>query len=344
MSKANKYIEAEYGIYKAQMIGSVADYSGETKYIYEEPYSSVVKEMLDKLSLPMPDNTKVFRGTCHDIIFIDSHGVVIKIGPTSVYDLLSPGALQPIGWLQNNEYKLKSSWLDKEDNIFPLSVVIYPGIERIEDKYEHEIDTFILRLVDVFTRSEHGNNDISPRNIGVVSSYDKNSKEDDVALMLDVDNYRNGPTHDIVGKKRSIIKSLSEKFNNAADVMGLTLQEAFGDIKDMDCRAFYGVDGIGPENGAFYSHQPLRQMFFDAFEDIDSPDKSKLHEFWNRCAAVTNNPERDVKVPVWTIDNNGLYVRDEVIIPELVLKTPWTGNSKDKVMSFERYHLFSGSM
>lgn len=86
---------------------------------------------------------------------------------------------------------------------------------------------------------------------------------------------------------------------------------------------------------AFQLHQPLRNLFWRAFNDVngkeDRPDPEKLTAFWDKCAAVTVRPEPkpvQKKTYFWQkkTDAKGTskLVRQESDMPEVVLYTPWT--------------------
>ena len=97
-------------------------------------YASFIEEALAFYGLPMPDlETDIYRGTNHDLLFLDSHGVVVRIGKTDIRDLVNPAILQPLHWI-DNQFRT-------------FTVALYPG----------------TRLYNGIIRSDNDERVISPR-------------------------------------------------------------------------------------------------------------------------------------------------------------------------------------
>ena len=145
-----------------------------TDYVQDEPYASALKSMIAKLGLPEPDISQYFRGTHHELLFVESHGVVLKIGPTDIEDLIHPAILQPLGWMEDKENK--------------LTVAIYPGIELL--KHFSGDRSAMADVESALRRTGQGAQDMHESNLGIIRL--KGNKP--VQMALDVDNQYNGTT------------------------------------------------------------------------------------------------------------------------------------------------------
>jgi len=270
-----------------------------TDYMQDEPYASSVKDMLERLGLPQPQIEQVFRGTHHDLLFIDSHGVVVRIGPTDVEDLIHPAILQPLGWLD-----------DKENG---FSVTIYPGIELYNDFLSREPGNDLLSgMQNIMTQTGQGIGDAAAYNTGVIRLRFGDGPEVPLALLLDPDNEYNSSNanSEADNAKKSILSS-----SQASSVLKSTaVQNALNSVSS------FAIDA-GNWKKAFQIHQPLRNLFWLACEKTDAPDGTPdaeyMQDFWDRCAAVTNKPERVVDPDTGDVFDMGL-------------SSPWTGKDEDR--------------
>lgn len=295
-------------------------------YMKDEPYASRVAGMLDKLGLPMPDDKEIFRGTHHDLLFLNSHGVVLRIGPQDVEDLINPGILQPLGWLEDQEVMAPNG------KDMPLTVAIYPGVE-LYDHYIRNPDNPPLAgdLIRLMKKTKQSADDIhGDGNTGIIRVRDDDGTEVAVHVVIDADNIFNSPTQAQRQKRNSAMSEITGSAPAAvrkADVLLNTLSSVFNSIND----TYYWQK-------AYEVHQPLRKMFWDAFQDVlsgaDKPDEEKRDAFWRACAAVTNKPTQ-VNLPVWRVseDPKGKmsFAREEIKVPNMVLYRPWTGEAADVV-------------
>jgi len=283
-------------------------------YVFGAKYEDSVGSMLEALGLPIPGKFDVYRGTYHDILFLDSHGLVVKIGPADMEDLLNPLILQPIGWLQDNS--IKPIFHVAEEAAYPLTVAVYPGIEILKHVYDEETEKFVIGFIVNSMRagmaqSGQFNEDVRKHNLGIVRIEDK-GEERAVPIMLDVDNMHNSSEPHIRRYRIEIMDKYSKEFNNKADVLGNSLVKMFGmfDLMKDNLRAFE-------------VHQSLRRTFWEACNNPENTDKSMLKGLWNNCAGLVDN-HTSAQFPVWK-EKDGKFIKSEVYVPNMVLHTPWTG-------------------
>ncbi len=164
-------------------------------YMKDEPYAASVKAMLKKLGLPFPKSAQIFRGTHHDLLFLNTHGVVVRIGPTDVRDLMNPAILQPLGWLED-----KNILIGK----VPLAVAIYPGIEQHNDwSKSASPPEAVGNLRKIFEKTGQRTVDVFPVNEGVIRILDDEGKEAAVEILLDSDNQFNASSKEMAQKRAS---------------------------------------------------------------------------------------------------------------------------------------------
>ncbi|MDY0009821.1 MAG: hypothetical protein RBS08_08950 [Bdellovibrionales bacterium] len=304
-----------------------------TDYLKDEPYAARVHAMLEQLGLPMPEEGEIFRGTRHDLLFLNSHGVVLRIGPQDVQDLINPGFLQPIGWIEDRQSPLKVPGAGD----LPLTVAIYPGIEvdasaETDERY-HSPSMKSLYEVLVETKQDMG--DVTTTgNTGFIHVLDDDGAEVPVRVVVDVDNVANGAS---AQTREQIKTSMKEQRVNASSE-GTPMHK--GELLFNALTAvFNSVSNNRYWKKAFEVHQPLRQMFWDAFGGVEpvsgTPKAEALKKFWETCAAVTNKP-REMTLPVWQMkkDEEGRmrFDRQELHVPHLVLYRSWTMDEADKIV------------
>lgn len=294
-------------------------------YLNDEPYATRVHAMLDQLGLPVPKAGEVFRGTHHDLLFLNSHGVVVRIGPQNIQDLMNPGILQPLGWLEDRGTMMKGQ--------LPLTVALYPGVE-LYDQYEvsQQKPMMIDKLYDVMKSNDFGTGDLLGQgNTGVIRVLDDDGKEVAVRVLIDPDNDYNAPSS---GMRKKLAKHMAAQLGSASetasavrkdDVLMNTLRDVFNHARNAPYL-----------QKAYEVHQPLRNMFWDAFQGVAAvggvPDTALRDAFWQTCAAVTNKPMQ-ITLPVWRTskdaDGKLNFERSELHVPHVVLYRPWTGQTAD---------------
>lgn len=292
-----------------------------TDYMKDEPYAARVKEVLERLGLPYPKDEEIFRGTHHDMLFLDSHGVVIRIGHTDIEDLMNPGILQPLGWIDDKEHPLE----EKRD--LPFTIALYPGIELLkhylaDDKHP----TLVGDLDKLFSETGQGSSDVSENNTGVIRMLDDNGKEIGLKILLDSDNRYNASWGDKKKEKSSRFAAVKSSGSHKGEAMEVTLGSLFETAQNV---TLY--------QRAFQLHQPLRNLFWRAFKDADNPSNEPNREartaFWAECAAVTNRPKTVEMHDTATYRmSDGQVVRKQQEKPvEVILYRPWTGRDEDNV-------------
>lgn len=300
-------------------------------YLNDEPYATRVHAMLEQLGLPIPRTEEVFRGTHHDLLFLNSHGVVLRIGPMDAEELLNPGILQPLGWFEDKE-----NIIDTGRRPLPLTVAIYPGVE-LDGQYDSAAQKPVLAgsLYDILTATGQGTGDLETQgNTGIIRVLDDDGQEVAVRLLVDADNSYNGTDAAMRAKKTSQLLEQS----SSADT--LEAPHSKGDaLFNTLCTFFNAVKNVRYWEKAYEAHQPLRQMFWAAFSGVDAvtgmPDIPAREKFWATCAAVTNKP-MEITLPVWQMKKDPAgkvsYVREELHVPHLVLYRPWTGQDADRIV------------
>tara|TARA_R110002124_G_scaffold131387_2_gene293617 strand:- start:1425 stop:2606 length:1182 start_codon:yes stop_codon:yes gene_type:complete len=292
-----------------------------TDYMKDEPYASRVKEVLERMGLPYPKDEEIFRGTHHDMLFLDSHGVVIRIGHTDIEDLMNPGILQPLGWIDDKAHPLE------EKSELPFTIAVYPGIELykhyIEDDNRPEL---VGDLEKLFSETGQGSSDVSENNTGVIRMLDDSGKAIGLKILLDSDNRYNGSWGDKKKEKSSRFAAAKLSGSHKGEAMEVTLGSVFE-----------AAQGVTLYQRAFQLHQPLRNWFWRAFKDEDNPSSEPDTEartiFWAECAAVTNRPKNIEMHDTATYRmSDGKVVRSQQKkTVEVVLYRPWTGQDEDNV-------------
>lgn len=288
-------------------------------YVLGKEAVAGVEDALMRLGLPFPEPEEIFRGTHHDLLFLDSHGVVLRIGPTDVERLINPGVLQPLGWLTD------VARVDDE----PISIVIYPGIEHYEDA--HVIDSHrVSGLIEFLERSNHNAADVSKINTGIIR-ISREGQEYGVPVVLDTDSYMTGARDMSPYFRRGHLHERSGQ----GDFMPGVLKEIMHSTSPI---SVLGRDLLA----AFEVHQPLRQMFWRAWREDDGrsrekPDEGYMAAFWQRCAAAVKRAER-VLMHGWSVHVNECGVRaerhEETLIENMGLYRAWTGAGCDRVPKF----------
>lgn len=297
-----------------------------TDYLRDKPYASRVKAMLGQLGVPLPSADEIFRGTHHDMLFLDSHGVVIRIGPLDVEDLLNPAILQPLGFQEDRKLMIGAG--KKE---VPLTVAIYPGVELFSDFIgdKNKPGRFWMPMTMFLGNTEQRRGDsTSSHNVGIIRVQNDDGQEVAVEVLIDPDNEFNASSLALSARRAASLREQQKHATNRAEVMSRTLQDVFGAVADAE-----------HWQRAFRLHQPLRQLFWSAFERVDSvsdlPNRVILDDFWDKCAQVTNRPEHTI-LSSWRMqvdaEGNKVFIREEIPIPNLALYRCWTGEAADMVV------------
>lgn len=327
--KPSTDVKFKYGLCKTDHKpgDEIREYYRQTDYMNEEPYASRVKDMLEQMGLPQPKKNEIFRGTHHDLLFLDSHGVVLRIGPTDVEDLMNPAVLQPLGWMEDKNSPIRHG----QKNI-PFTVAVYPGIELYNDfqadKNKPQNTTNLFKFLQ---DTKQNTDDLNAANIGIIRVKDDNGKEVAVEMLLDPDNSYNAGTDAATSQTKSSRFAMAQReIRHKGDAMEATVTSMFP-----------AVENAAHYQRAFEIHQPLRRMFWDAFENASpdgKPDKNIMGSFWNSCAATLNNPMTHFhKTATYQQQGEHKFKRSVQSKPvETVLYRPWTGNSRDSVAAVKK--------
>lgn len=300
---------------------TIRSYYRSIDYMNDEPYASKVQEILEQLGLPLPKSDEIFRGTHHDMLFLDNHGVVLRIGPTDVQDLMNPGIVQPLGWIEDKELKLDHG------GIVPFTVTVYPGIELYTHYLQDDKRPEVVGDLDtLFAETGQGSSDMSDENLGVIRLKEEDGTEVAVKMLLDADNKFNGTRSEKATEKNSHFSSVKQSGGHKGEAMEITLGSIFEAAKNVPLY-----------KRAFQLHQPLRNLFWQAFKNADTPgvtpDIVTRDRFWQECAAVTNRPKTITLHETATYQmSDGKVTRSKQTKPvEVVLYRPWTGKDEDNV-------------
>ncbi len=299
------YIDVTYGecLTFEKLEGDTDAETRGLNYMHSEPYASSISKMLDTLMLPPPD--KILRGKFHDLLFLNSHGAVVKVGGTNIDDLVNPAILQPLMWLQDDGHQFNFDRFGLTNSVpLPLTVAVYGGMEHLINK-----DWGVVDEVESFLKqTDQLHHDVIFSNIGLA-----NINEKQEAVLLDADNLCNRSKKDLIRKREVHSGHISRHFNNKADIIDVTMQELFGHLD------------IAKKMEVFYAHHPIRQKFGAAFKDKNNPDKDKLRAAWGMAADRTNNPKL-IECSVIEVNRNkggkARFVRKEKVV-ETVLHTSW---------------------
>lgn len=301
-------------------------------FLNDKPYAKRVSEMLQELGLPAPEKEQIFRGTHHDLLFLDSHGVVLRIGPLDVVDLMNPGILQPLGWVRDLNCNVEVA--SHYTKTAPLTVAIYPGIELYQNYLNDDNRPKSAgSLLDFLEATGMSIIDANSDNTGVIRIQDESGQEIAVEMLLDTDSLYNDSSTKISLLRSEFLQQAKKQYKNKGDVMRQTLTETFKDAQDVSSSWLK----------AFQLHQPLRQQFWQAYTD-GALDLAQMDVFWASCAAATKKP---VPAPVFSNavmhvwyqkeDQKGTsqFIRQQAPMPQVVLYTPWTTPSDEKENSKE---------
>lgn len=276
-------------------------------YFGDEPYATSTRKMLERMGLPIPAADQIFRGTHHDLLFLDSHNVVLRIGPADIADTVNPAMLQPLGWF------------DDPENEF--SVAIYPGIEPLKNRVDGSLFSKLLNTLSV---TKQDSQDVAETNSGVIHIR-KDGQTIPVPVVLDVDSQWNKTRSPGLRLKKYDLfkKPMTENLSDSVELLEKTVTSVY-------------ALATGLENWvmAFLVHQPLRNMFWLACRDRahpdDMPDMDKMAAFWDKCAAVSQAP-----------DVNIIHTHTGDHANPMTLYKPWTGQKSDRTTKFVDKDLIS---
>jgi len=266
-------------------------------YVLSDDFRPYVKETLESWGMPFPKEGDIFRGTNHDMLFVNSHGIIVRIGYTDIEDLISPTILQPIGWKTFTDTKYANE---------KFTISIYPGTEQFVDFYYNIPDyRFDKSISNLFLSSGQNNFELGPENIGVICINSDKGHEEYAQLSIDIDNMYNSSKPEMRKKRNDFIASNESNFENKADLMSAIIHNLYEDKEDLKSN----IKG-------FDVHQSLRRMFWECDR------KGNMSDLFNACSDVLDKPASAL-VPVWKKTANG-FERSEIKVNNVVLYNSWS--------------------
>jgi len=280
-------------------------------YVFGHQYGDMVQSVLKEFCLPIPEKDEVYRGCNHDMLFLDSHGISVRIGPLDVESLINPTILQPIGW---------KSYNNPSYAMYPITVALYPGIELLANYADSEdvvkvAEDFADLLVLSGNVNNDDNNDNKVENIGVIPVKDKDGLVIRVPVLLDMDNNFNIPTDDLENRLAESYNNASEKLSNKADIIGAVIEDVYGREEKLQ----NNIKG-------FKVHQSLRRQFWAAYNGNSRPYKNKMEDLLDTCAEMVK-ANQSTSFPVWSFVD-GKFKRDTLKNVNVQLQTPWVRPNK----------------
>ncbi len=230
-----------------------------TDYMLDKSTAKFVKDTLESYGLPQPDiDTEVFRGTNHDLLFLDSHGIVIRIGVTNVEELVNPAIIQPLHWT--------------DDPNSDITIALYPGIHIFKDEDFH--NNYLGSTDDMRNAIKFFGNsttDADDYNAGFIPVISDTNEEGLVPILLDADSS--------MQQSREAKPALSKTKEAATNHLNATHSLAIKSVYSEAMNAFNGTLNTGLFLKAFEYHQPLRRAFERAFKN-EKPNKKALSQAW----------------------------------------------------------------
>lgn len=258
---------------------------------FAPPLRGPVQRTLARMGLPMPERiTLVHRGTTHDLLFLNSHGIVLRIGKTNYLDLINPGILQPLFWqtvTDENNHPLSGQ----------ISIGVYPGIalvplltahEMINDREKQQdfakMPSYKI-LEHITLECKNGFEDSIAINMGAVPRAD--DIKDFVMLVLDMDNNFN--SNFFADRKQAFTEAMTQaKSNSKTDMMLAFMKYAIAQMPQKELEKKLSDLGLSDRDiladyiAAFEYHAPLRRAFWAAFNNSPTgePNPRKLRLAW----------------------------------------------------------------
>jgi len=276
----------------------ILDFYRDFDYVFGKEYSATTQGLLKDLGFPIPDISETYRGRRHDLLMVDSHGLIVRIGKTDIEDLMNPFVLQPIGWKQAEG----------------ITVAVYPGVETAEQVYPYYGHTKLYDIAPKFQENilKSGTKYIDKYtyNLGVVRTQINNGKDNNTLVVIDTDNMAIRNSQDLKEKKVEALQRNYSRFENKADAVAATFYEIYGNKR-------YIQDNMA----AFEKHHSLRRTFFDACKG-DTSDKVKLGKLWDKCYEMVDVP-KSATFPVWK-NVGGVLKSSDITVNNLKLYNNWT--------------------
>lgn len=225
-----------------------------TDYMRDEKSADFIKRTLENYGLPYPNlDDELYRGTRLDLLFLDSHGVTIRMGHLNISDLVNPTILQPLHWVT--------------DATTGITVALYPGLEIDRQVQRQRLTRNIIghnSLAHSMERFGNSNKDHNEQNVGYLETENMRGDLKTTPIVIDVENM---PLPRRANKKtfpNLAPNTLTEAFNKTYR-MGTNEKYTFLDTHYLEI---------------FEYHQPIRRAFNRAFNDGNTPDHKRLSQAW----------------------------------------------------------------
>lgn len=285
-------------------------------------FLSHIKNVLNLHRLTMPKDTQIFRGRSHEILFLNSHGLVLRIGPTQVNELINPALLQPI-----------HSWPVYAN----ITMTLHSGTQLYTDVVDSGADPVIDNRLAVFELKNRmliwGNkaDDVYPPNMGVIPVKASFKNKALLPIQIDIDN----DGHEISdAKDYHLFKNFGLEQRTYQGTLPKNLRNIFlsvlennFDANDESCTQKMQDTYLE----TFDYHQPLRRAFARAFKEVDpcaplieqEPDAKALVQAWTMAK---NFHDHGYKILGKETDENGQKIGKRIVQQERRLYSPWTKN------------------
>lgn len=291
----NKH-DIEYGwCYTDKKDGkSIREFCGEKARLdfFELSHSKkFIEKALKKYGLPMPKEDEIFRGKDEDILFIDSHGLVIRIGDhQSIERSANPAILQPIHWT--------------EDDNSNMVLSIYPGVHLYNNNEGNYFKTVSLHFIMLCFGNKFF--DRIPENIGGIQAMDETGKQMLVKLLIDP-SHNDHPYRERASIEVTDPKSLEQSIETLLTNNRCEEYEQSHKIK-------FNADLY---RQAFEYHQPLRHAF--RVFDLDDATEEQKRKAWETVRNFKNGGYK-----IYKKDKSNPQSRRK-LVQTRTLETPWTG-------------------
>ncbi len=274
---------------------------------YFETYLHELKATLKNYGLPMPAEPGIYSGCYHDLLFLDSHGIVVRTGIIDVLRLINPGIIQPLHWSKTSS---------------GLTVALYPGLELLMHIVQ-DITEQKKALGNDIVVWGNDNLDLKVENLGSIN----NGLQ---GILIDVDNK---PTYAFPSKinflRNNALSLDLKKPPHLQALLSKISTNHFGNPFNDEQEKTITQDVRHAYLQAFNYHQPLRRAFARAFKDVDpraplneqASDAKALAQAW---AMAKNFHDHGYKILGKETNEQGQKIGRRIVQQERRLYSPWT--------------------
>lgn len=286
---------------------SVGGTRSEKFYEYSEMVD-FIEETLANYGLPMPKADEIFHGTDENLLFVNSHGVVVRIGPKqNIEDCVNPAIVQPLHWIK--------------DEASGCVISIYPGMD-IYQSVNHSNIAPSWRMGEAM--NFFGNNSVDDHwnNKGYIPVIvDDEGTEKMLEIQLDPSARYDGPRKDKIDVNVPNSLSLRDAIDSLSQAARKKSEEKRNKSKINNGKSLKTDFNIELYRQAFDYHAPLRRAFALAF-DADSPIKDKRRAkrlawkmaqyFHDRGYQIWGHPSSRLKISPEKRDALIAYMKDQL--------------------------------